>query len=97
MPTENTMAHEFLLRPAQNGDVTSAPGAVGVVGAATVTIAEAEADLSKILFDILFHADVTLGEAITLAKQEFAITRPEQLDVILGWTVLADPALRISH
>ena len=39
---------------------------------------------------------VTLGEALRDAKQDLATTHPGMVDVILGWTLLGDPALVIE-
>jgi hypothetical protein len=67
-----------------------------VLGASTLTEAVAEAELAELLFDELFQPGITLGEAIRVAKQKYSIGKPNQLDVILGWTLLGDPALVIE-
>jgi hypothetical protein len=95
-PSEDTMAHAFMLAPPANGDVTMAPGAVAVVGAVGNTFAVAERQLAKIVYDYLFQPGMTLGEAVWYAKRDYAKLRPAQLDVILGWSVLSDPALRVA-
>jgi hypothetical protein len=84
-PLENTMAHEFLL----NGE----QGAAAVLGASTLTEAEHEQALAKLLYDRLLQPGNTLGQAITEAKAEYAATNPSHADVILGWTLLGDPGL----
>ena len=84
-PLENTMAHEFLL----NGE----QGAAAVLGASTLTEAEHEQALAKLLYDRLLQPGMTLGQAILGAKNEYAATHPEHADVILGWTLLGDPGL----
>lgn len=87
-PKENTMGHELLLNP--NG------GAVGVLGASTLTQASSERGLALELYPRLFQSGMSLGEAVLQAKRAFALGNPAQLDVILGWTILADPALKIQ-
>jgi hypothetical protein len=39
---------------------------------------------------------VTIGQALQNAKAELAQTHPELLDVLLGWTLMGDPALTVS-
>ena len=75
------MAHEFLL----NGE----QGAAAVLGASTLTEAEHEQALAKLLYDRLLQ----LGQAVLGAKTEYAATNPDHADVILGWTLLGDPGL----
>ena len=87
-PNENTLGHTLMLNP--NG------GAVGVLGAATLTEAGAERQMALLLYRKLFQPGMSLGEAVLRAKREFAGQHPKQLDVILGWTTLADPALIIQ-
>ena len=33
-----------------------------------------------------------IGDAVLAAKQELAMTDPKLVDVLLGWTLLGDPA-----
>jgi hypothetical protein len=37
-----------------------------------------------------------VGEALVEAKSELAAERPEMIDVMVGWTILGDPALVIT-
>jgi hypothetical protein len=39
---------------------------------------------------------MTIGQAIQDAKAQLATYRPGYLDVLLGWTLLGDPALVIE-
>jgi hypothetical protein len=39
---------------------------------------------------------MTIGEALRDAKLELAQTHPNLLDVLLGWSLLGDPALVIQ-
>ncbi len=86
-PTENTMAHAFLLN--QNG------GAASVLGASTLTKAKHEKELAKLVLSFLTVDQLSLGEAVTQAKRIYAQTNPDALDVILGWNILGDPTLRL--
>ncbi len=88
-PTADTLGHQFLL--------SGNRGAAAVLGASTLTEAAAEAELAEFLFDELLQPGITLGEAIRIAKQNYAVGKPHQLDVILGWTLLGDPTLVIER
>jgi hypothetical protein len=89
LPSENTMGHEFLL----NGD----RGAVAVLGASTLTEARAEREMSTVLFGYLLSPGMTIGDAVLQAKRDYAALKPDQLDVILGLSLLGDPALTIGQ
>jgi hypothetical protein len=39
---------------------------------------------------------MTVGDALQTSKAELAQTHPEFLDVILGWSLMGDPALKID-
>ncbi len=74
-------------------------GAAAVLGATTLTEAENEAELARLLFNEVgrvLEPGVTLGEAVLRAKRELAKTRPEALDVLLGWTILGDALISIE-
>ena len=86
-PLEDTMAHAFMLN--QNG------GAASVLGASTLTKAEHEKGLAELVLTYLTHDQMTLGDAVTQAKRVYAQTNPDALDVILGWNILGDPALKL--
>ncbi|MFC1681759.1 C25 family cysteine peptidase [Pseudomonadota bacterium] len=89
LPYEDTLGHEFLL----NGD----RGAVAVLGASTLTEASAEREISTLLFDYLLVPGMTMGDAILQAKRDYAEVNPDQFDIILGWTLLGDPALIVAQ
>ena len=88
-PAYNTLAHKFLL----SGD----QGAAAVLGASTLTEAFHESLLSRLVMDRLAQPGMTLGVAIQEAKDELAATHPGLADVLLGWTLLGDPALMIEE
>ncbi len=83
-PNEDSMGHRFLME----GD----RGAVAVMGATTLTSATNEQLLARYVYEQLSQGK-TLGQSITLGKQEFARVRPDALDVLLGWTLLGFPEL----
>ena len=70
-------------------------GAVTVMGASTLTDANSERQLARLVFERLAQGQ-RLGDAVTSAKQEFAQDNPEALDVILGWTILGMPELTVN-
>ncbi len=86
-PTEDTLAHAFMLN--NNG------GAASVLGASTLTKAEHERGLAELVLTYLTHEEMSLGDAVTRAKQTYAQNNPNALDVILGWNILGDPSLKL--
>jgi uncharacterized repeat protein (TIGR01451 family) len=78
-PTEDSIAHRFLVENDQ--------GAVTVMGASSLTNADAEREMSEVLYRHL-NQGKSISQAVLDAKRELAITRPHQLDVLLGWAVL---------
>jgi hypothetical protein len=83
------MAHEFLV----NGD----NGAAAVLGATTITLDSSDRLLGRYVTPWLAAPNVTIGQAMLLAKQELAASGGASLyDVLVGWTVLGDPALVID-
>ena len=78
-PTEDSIATRFLVENSQ--------GAVTVMGASSLTSAEAEREMSLILYRHL-NLGKSISQAVLDAKRELAIERPYQLDVLLGWAVL---------
>ena len=85
-PNEDSMGHRFMME----GD----RGAVAVMGATTLTSAHNERLLADLVFQRMSQG-MPLGIAITEAKAEFALSRPDALDVLLGWTLLGMPELRL--
>ncbi|MFT5137646.1 MAG: hypothetical protein ACI8XV_002686, partial [Arenicella sp.] len=78
-PENDSMAHRFLLEGQQ--------GAVTVMGAASLTQANAEKRMAGYLFGNLKQG-MSIGDAVKSAKQKIAADTPFQIDVLLGWTVL---------
>ena len=86
-PNEDSMGHRFMME----GD----RGAIAVMGASTLTDANNERVLARLVFERLANGE-RLGDAVTNAKQEYALENPNDLDVLLGWTVLGMPELFIN-
>jgi len=86
-PSEDSMGHRFMMEGDQ--------GAVAVMGATTLTDADHERALARLVFARLANGE-RLGDAVLKAKQEYALENPDDLDVLLGWTVLGMPELIIK-
>jgi hypothetical protein len=85
-PFADTMSHSFLLNP--NG------AAAAVMGASTLTSAANDIELAGYLADSMASGSLTVGEALLDAKR--SVDRNASgttADVLLGWTLLGDPAL----
>lgn len=87
-PAYNTLAHVFML----SGD----RGAAAVLGSATLTQSSSDKALGQLMTPLLAQPGVTIGEAIWQAKQQLALQNGTFTDVILGFTLLGDPALLIT-
>ena len=87
-PKYNTLGDKFLLSGEQ--------GAAAVLGAATLSFTESERELATRVFSRLFQSGMTLGEAVQQAKAELARVNPNLLDVLIGWTLLGDPLIRLQ-
>jgi len=86
-PNEDSMGHRFMMEGEQ--------GAVAVMGASTLTNANSERKLASLVFARLANGE-RLGDAVTNAKQEYAVDNPNDLDVLLGWTILGLPDLLVN-
>jgi hypothetical protein len=84
----DTLGHKWLL----SGD----RGAAAVMG--TVVLAEAASQrlLGELLLGRLTQPGMSVGAALRDAKVELAASYPAVLDVLLGWTLLGDPALVVQ-
>lgn len=87
-PAADTLAHAFMLH--EGG------GAAAVLGASTITESTSDEALGKLLIPRLSQPGMTIGQAIQAAKDELAQTQPDLTDVLLGWTLLGDPALMVE-
>ncbi|RME43600.1 MAG: hypothetical protein D6791_15065, partial [Chloroflexi bacterium] len=87
-PSYDTLSAALLL----SGD----HGAAAVMGASTLTMASSEEALGRLVIPRLTQQGVTIGAAVQAAKAELSATQPDKADVLLGWTILGDPALMIE-
>ena len=76
--------------------LTGANGAAAVLGTTTLSLDSSQQALASLLTPKLVQPGLTMGEAIQQAKAELAASRPGAVDVLLGWTLLGDPALVIQ-
>ncbi len=86
-PVYNYLVQSFLF----SGD----QGAAAVLGASTLTDSTSEVLLGELLTPRLTQSGMPIGQALQSAKSELAQTHPELLDVLLGWSLMGDPALLI--
>ncbi len=71
-------------------------GSMAVLGPTTLTLAASERQLGQLLTPRLTQPGVTIGAAIQSAKAEMALTHPNAIDVLLGWSLLGDPAVIVQ-
>ncbi|MCB1035496.1 MAG: hypothetical protein KDD47_16860, partial [Acidobacteria bacterium] len=84
-PAYDTLAHRLLLAGSQ--------GAAAVLGSATLSRTSSDMLIGPAVTGRLFTPGKTVGEAMIEAKREIAAQGGDLRDVILGWTLLGDPAL----
>ena len=70
--------------------------AAAVLGAATLTRASSDRALGQLVTPRLAQPGVSIGVAVQDAKATLATTQPDMADVLLGWTLLGDPALVVT-
>ncbi len=87
-PEANTMSHRFLF----NND----KGAVAVFGASALTSVKSEKALAALILPELAKPKQTIGKAMLIAKKQLA-EQGDYRDVIIGWNLLGDPALRLIY
>ena len=87
-PAYNTLAHAFLLNPGG--------GAAAVLGASTLTQASSDAALGLRVLPQIVVPGQSLGWGVQVAKANLALFQPNLADVLLGWTLLGDPALVVQ-
>jgi hypothetical protein len=87
-PANNYLVQKFLFSGNQ--------GAAAVFGSVTLTDSESERLLGIQLMPRLTAPGTPMGQALLDAKIELAKTHPELLDVLLGWTLMGDPALVVE-
>jgi len=87
-PVNNYLVQKFLF----SGD----RGAAAVLGASTLVDSQSEQLLGRLLTPRMVTPGMPIGQALQDAKHELAQTHPELLDVLLGWSLMGDPALMVE-
>ncbi|GJM08649.1 MAG: hypothetical protein DHS20C11_09250 [Lysobacteraceae bacterium] len=87
-PYQNTIALRFL----NEGD----HGAAAVMGSTGLSQVESNQLLGNRLMPLLTIPGTTVGDAVMMALDSLGSTHPGQTDVLLGFTLLGDPALVIE-
>ncbi|MBI3162994.1 MAG: hypothetical protein HYZ23_10805, partial [Chloroflexi bacterium] len=87
-PVNNYLVHSLLV----SGD----KGAAAVLGASTLTDSESERQLGLLFTPLMTTPGMPIGSALQQAKAELALAHPELLDVLLGWSLMGDPALVVQ-
>jgi hypothetical protein len=87
-PDANTMAHRFLF--------SNDKGAVAVFGASALTSVISEKAFAEFIIPEIIKPSQTIGESMLKAKQSLA-EGGDYRDVILGWNLLGDPALKLTN
>lgn len=87
-PSFSTLGHKFLL--------SNESGAALVTGSTTVTQASSERKLGERMMPLLAEQGMSVGEAMQTAKENLAQRYPNLTDVLLGWTILGDPTLKVN-
>ena len=87
-PDANTMAHRFLFN--------NEKGAVAVFGASALTSVVSEKAFAEYIIPEMVKINQTIGESMLKAKQ-FLAEDGDFRDVIIGWNLLGDPALKLIY
>ena len=89
LPTFNTMSHSFMSLENK--------GAVAVLGSSTLAESGHEAIFGNLLLPYMTTSGITVGESILYSKQAMAANHPDYYDILLGWTLLGDPMMKVSN
>ena len=71
-------------------------GAAAAMGASTLVDSGSEQLLGDIIAPLLVQPGETLGAAVRDSKLQLAQSHPELADVLLGWSLMGDPALVVQ-
>jgi hypothetical protein len=88
VPEFNTLGHAWMLEANR--------GAALVMGSSTFTQIETSRQFGQLLIPELLTPGQSAGQAVVEAKRRLADLNPQALDMLLGWTILGDPALEIA-
>jgi Peptidase family C25 len=86
-PAKRSIAEEFM--------VGGAGGAAAVIGASGRTTFDGDKEMDLILTPRLLQPGMTIGDALTQAKQDVRAMNPTLADVFYGINLMGDPALTI--
>lgn len=75
----------------------SLQGSAAMLGSTALTSDLNEQRLGSLLMPLLSQPGMTVGQAMVNAKQALASTDPSALDVLLGWSLLGDPYLKVTR
>ena len=84
----NTLGHALM--------VSGEQGAAAVLGATALTDSQSDIELGQRYLPRITQPGATIGDALLAAKRDLAQQHPEMRDVIVGWTILGDPALVVD-
>jgi hypothetical protein len=68
-----------------------------VLGSSSLTSAESDLALGSLFLPRATAEGVAIGDALVEAKRDLAVRAPALRDVIVGWTLLGDPALVVNE
>lgn len=71
-------------------------GAAAMFGSTTLTSDLNEQRMGDYFIPLLTQPGLTIGDALTMAKQLLAAEDSNTSDVLLGWTLLGDPYLKVA-
>ncbi len=86
-PNNNSLGHGFLLEGNK--------GAAAVTGPSTRTDTSSDLVFGNNMLNKLFVPGTTLGKAVRDTKQDLRGSFEKYKDVMIGWTLLGDPALEV--
>ncbi|HSD78563.1 MAG TPA: C25 family cysteine peptidase, partial [Solirubrobacteraceae bacterium] len=72
-------------------------GAAAVMGPAALASADSSREMSRLIASGLFERGLPLGAAVLAARRQIAVERPWMIDVVRGFNLLGDPALRLRN
>jgi hypothetical protein len=87
-PDANTMAHRFLF--------DSDKGGVAVFGATALTSVLSEKAFARLIIPEMVKQNQSIGLSMLQAKRALS-TQGNYRDVIIGWNLLGDPALKLTN
>ena len=88
-PEEDSLGHAFML--------SENKGAAFVIGASTLTNAGEESRFASLFNIYMLADDLTIGDALSLAKREYANeSNTVHKDILWGISLLGDPVIKLN-